>query len=147
MAASVTTMLWSLTDLVRVIEDREGLGAQKLVGSSDRVQEGIAMRKSGVCMSMLACAIAMSPAAAYPQDGSQLHMAAALSDLHRDAAVGINEVLMIGVGIVIGGVAGYSLLPLERGMLIGALAGGVIGDWWYRRQMDTEYQPPPTPLH
>jgi hypothetical protein len=102
------------------------------------------MRKIG--MAVFACTIAMFPAAAYSQDGPQLHMAA-LSDLPGPAAVGTNEVLMIGVGIVIGGVAGFSLIPLESGTLIGAVAGGVIGDWWYRRQMDTEYQPPPKPLH
>ena len=98
------------------------------------------MRKVG--MAVFACTIAMSPAAAYPQDGPQLHMAA-LSDLPGPAAVGTNEALMIGVGIVIGAVAGYSLIPLESGTVIGAVAGGVFGDWWHRRQMDSEYQPLP----
>jgi hypothetical protein len=102
------------------------------------------MQKIG--MAMFACTIAMFPAAGYSQDGPQLHMAS-LSDLPGPATVGIDEVLMIGVGTVIGGVAGSSLIPLESGALIGAVAGGVIGDWWYRRQIDTEYQPPPKPLH
>ena len=95
-----------------------------------------------VCLSVLACAIAMSPVAAYPQDGAQLHMAS-LSDLPGSVALSTNEVLMIGFGVVVGAVAGSSLIPLEGGSLIGALGGGVIGDWWYMRAMNTEYQPAP----
>ena len=41
-----------------------------------------------------------------------------------------NKAVAIGAGIVIGATAG-SVLSLRGAMIVGAVAGGLIGAWWY----------------
>jgi hypothetical protein len=40
------------------------------------------------------------------------------------------EALAIGAGIVVGAAVAYAL-PLRGATIIGAVAGGLIGAWWY----------------
>jgi hypothetical protein len=95
-----------------------------------------------LCLSVLACAIAVLPTAAHPQNGLQLQMAA-FSDLPRAEGADPKRVLAVGAGLAIGAVTGYSLLPFSAGPLIGAVAGGFIGEWWYRREVESDYAPLP----
>ena len=99
------------------------------------------MRK--FCLSALACAIALLPVAeAHPQNGLQLQTAA-FSELPRVKAVDLTEVVAIGAGVVIGGAAGYWLIPFNTGTVIGAVTGGLVGGWWYEREVD-DYAPLPS---
>lgn len=94
------------------------------------------MRK--FCLSALACAIATNPAVAHPQ----MQMAA-FSVLPQAEGVDPKRVLAIGAGLAIGAVTGYSLIPFNTGPLIGAVTGGLVGDWWFRREMNEDYEPLP----
>lgn len=42
-----------------------------------------------------------------------------------------HKVLAIGAGVIIGAVAGYSVLTFRGATILGAVAGGMIGGWWY----------------
>jgi hypothetical protein len=41
------------------------------------------------------------------------------------------KMLAIGAGVIIGAVAGYSVLTFRGAAILGAVAGGMIGGWWY----------------
>jgi hypothetical protein len=80
--------------------------------------------------------IAVLPAAAYARDGLKM---AALPDTPQVAVIDSFQVLAVGTGILIGAAAGYLLIPFSAGTLVGAVAGGIVGDWWYKRERD-DYQ-------
>jgi hypothetical protein len=113
------------------------------------------MRK--FCLSVSVSMIGILPVAVHADDGvlsinlpvlpraevadrNSLLMAAAPGDLseaqHRSV-----EALAIGVGIMIGAAAGYSL-PFPAATLVGGVAGGIVGHWWYNRETD-DFQPLP----
>lgn len=83
------------------------------------------------------CAIGILPGSA--RAGDKL-MIADLPDVPRAAQIDGEEVLAIGVGVVIGAAAGYSFsVPAA---LIGGATGGLLSHWWYNRELDA-YQPLP----
>ena len=42
-----------------------------------------------------------------------------------------NQAFAIGLGIVLGATAGSVLSSMRGAILVGAVAGGIIGAWWY----------------
>ena len=83
------------------------------------------MRKLVAAALIAACAIGpISARAAEQPTLVQQSMPAPSSGFDR------NKAFAIGAGIVIGATAG-SLLSLRGAAIVGAVAGGVVGAWWY----------------
>jgi hypothetical protein len=43
-----------------------------------------------------------------------------------------NKLVAIGVGVIVGAAAGSYFFMLRGSLVLGAVAGGLIADWWYR---------------
>jgi hypothetical protein len=88
-------------------------------------------------LSALVCAIGTLPVTVYGEDRV---LTVQFPDSPRSKAIDSEEILAIETGIAIGGATGYFLLPFRVASVFGAIAGGLIGDWWYKREFDN-YQP------
>ena len=73
-------------------------------------------------LSALVCAIGTLPVTVHGEDRV---LTAQLPNLPRSKTIDSEEMLAIGTGIVIGGTAGYFLLPFRATSVLGAIAGGL----------------------
>jgi hypothetical protein len=87
------------------------------------------MRKLMLALVICAVGIAPAAAAAEPLTLIQANPPAATADLVQ------GKLLAIGTGIILGAAAG-SLVTLRGAALVGAIAGGLIGAWWYGNHSD-----------
>jgi hypothetical protein len=88
-------------------------------------------------LSALVCTIGILTATAHAENKI---LTVQLPDLPRSKTIDREEILAIGTGIVIGATAGYFLVPFRAAPVLGGIAGGLISDWWYHRELD-DYHP------
>jgi len=83
-------------------------------------------------LALVICAVGIAPVAAGAASAPILAQAAPPT-----ASVDIDQgkLLAIGTGIILGAAAG-SLITLRGATLVGAVAGGLIGAWWYGGHSD-----------
>jgi hypothetical protein len=83
-------------------------------------------------LTVIICVIGMAAGAARAAERPMLVQA---NPLAVPATIDQGKVLAIGAGVLIGAAAG-SLITLRGATVIGAVAGGVIGAWWYGDHAD-----------
>jgi hypothetical protein len=54
-----------------------------------------------------------------------------------DGGVSAGKLVAIGAGLVVGGAIGASTMTFRGATVVGAVAGGLIGAWWYGDGDDT----------
>ena len=54
-----------------------------------------------------------------------------------DSGVSAGKLVAIGAGLVVGGAIGASTMTFRGATVVGAVAGGLIGAWWYGDGDDT----------
>ena len=54
-----------------------------------------------------------------------------------DGSISTGKLVAIGAGLVIGGAIGASTMTFRGATAVGAVAGGLIGAWWYGDGDDT----------
>ena len=83
-------------------------------------------------LALVICAVGIAPVAAGAAEAPipvQANPPAATVDIDQ------GKLLAIGAGIILGAAAG-SLVTLRGATLVGAIAGGLIGAWWYGNHSD-----------
>jgi hypothetical protein len=83
-------------------------------------------------LAALACIIGM---AAFDACAAQQPLLAQVNPPALPATIDQGKVLAIGTGVLLGAAVG-SLVTLRGATLIGAMAGGVLGAWWYGEHSD-----------
>ncbi len=73
-----------------------------------------------------------APAAPAPPAESKtlMEMPKTMMDMQWSAMIPVREVAAIGTGIVVGAALGHVIIG-HGFMVVGAVVGGWIGDWWY----------------
>ena len=91
------------------------------------------MRK--LMLTLLIAAIGVLPAAAYADKPTIVPVQAPAPS---GAEMGIDpaKVIAIGAGVVIGATVFSSLLSFRGAAALGAVVGGLIGNWWYGDRSD-----------
>jgi hypothetical protein len=87
------------------------------------------MRKS-VMILMIAC-LAMAPLAARASQPLALPVQQSAPSGPANDAVDTNKILVIGAGVIIGYLLVSTVWTIQGTTLVGAIAGGLIGSWWY----------------
>ena len=76
------------------------------------------------------CLVAVLPATAQAADTLLLAQSP-----ERLSPVATDEALLVtAVGVFVGATSGYLVLPFRGATLLGALAGGLVSNWWYDYQ-------------
>ncbi len=91
------------------------------------------MRK--LLLTILVAAIGVLPVAAYADEAPIVPLQAAAPP-PIEPGIDPAKVIAIGAGIVIGATVFSSLLSFRGATLLGAVAGGMIGNWWYGDHSD-----------
>lgn len=71
-----------------------------------------------------------APAVPPPEPKAMMEMPKTTMEMSWSAMVPVREVAAIGTGIVIGAALGHVMIG-HGFMVVGAVVGGWIGDWWY----------------
>ena len=80
-------------------------------------------------LALVICAVGIAPVAAAAEPLTLVQAPVATGDIDQ------GKLLAIGTGIILGAAAG-SLVTLRGAALVGAIAGGLIGAWWYGNHSD-----------
>ena len=91
------------------------------------------MRK--LLLAILVAAIGVLPVAAYADELRIIPVQLPAPPV-VEPGVDPAKVIAIGAGIVIGATVFSSLLSFRGATLLGAVAGGMIGNWWYGDRSD-----------
>jgi len=83
-------------------------------------------------LAAIACIIGVT---AFDASAAQQPLLAQANPPALPATIDQGKVLAIGAGVLLGAAVG-SLVTLRGATLIGAMAGGVIGAWWYGEHSD-----------
>ena len=87
-----------------------------------------------VMLAIVMCAVGMAPLAASAAE-APTPIQAPVTPPAASADIDQGKLLAIGTGIILGAAAG-SLITLRGATLVGAIAGGLIGAWWYGGHSD-----------
>ena len=88
------------------------------------------MLRKPIMMLMVAC-LGVAPLAARAGQPFALPVQQSAPSGPANDAVDSNKILVIGAGVIIGYVLVSTMWTIQGTTLLGAVAGGLIGNWWY----------------
>jgi hypothetical protein len=86
---------------------------------------------------IMIAALAAAPVAARAEGPIIIPVQQSESPTVDTDGIDAGRLIAIGAGVVIGGAIGASTLTFRGATLVGAVAGGLIGAWWYGDGDDT----------
>jgi hypothetical protein len=92
------------------------------------------MRK--LLLTIAIAALGLSPACAYADQQFIVPVQQSAPSTAGSDGMDSGKVLAVGAGIVIGAAVFSSALSFRGATLLGAVAGGLVGSWWYGDRSD-----------